>query len=318
MSPVDEMGFRILGEDLLGRDITLRRVLGKSGGAKDTTAPTVTITAGSAVANVVAMTITFSEAVTGFLVGDITISGGSLASFATADNIVFTADWTLAAGANTMDIATGVCTDAAGNNNTAATQFSITYLTLQPDETAANDTFINNFADTTNYATNGALRVGRSGAYTYRALVKFDLSSIPAGSTVLSAILSLYAITDNSTNAVAFKVHRPLRAWVEDQATWQIYSTGNSWQTAGGFGALDCEQAAIGSRNFTDTETLNQFKAWTLTASAIQAMITGGAFINNGFLVKTETEASDNHYQFASASNATAGNRPKFEIVYRP
>ena len=32
MSPLDEMGFRILGEDLFGQDITLRRRLGKLGG----------------------------------------------------------------------------------------------------------------------------------------------------------------------------------------------------------------------------------------------------------------------------------------------
>lgn len=100
------------------------------GGVVDTTAPTVTITCtqtSPTATTPLSMTITFSEAVVGFVVGDITISGGSLAGFATADNIVFTVSWTPATGANTMDIAAGVCKDAAGNDNTAATQFAITY-----------------------------------------------------------------------------------------------------------------------------------------------------------------------------------------------
>ena len=99
--------------------------------ASDVIAPTVTITSAATSPTIdspVVQTITFSEIVTGFNVGDITISaGGSLESFSTLDNKVFTVSWILAPGANTMDIAAGVCTDAAGNENTAATQFAMTY-----------------------------------------------------------------------------------------------------------------------------------------------------------------------------------------------
>lgn len=98
-------------------------------GPVDTTAPTVAITStqsSPSMAVPVPITITFSEAVTGFEVGDITISGGSLANFADAGNGVYTVNWTTANGANTMDIAAGVCQDAAGNSNLAATQFAIT------------------------------------------------------------------------------------------------------------------------------------------------------------------------------------------------
>lgn len=283
-------------------------------GPSDTTAPTLTITALSAVANVVAMQIVASEAVTGFEVGDITISGGSLASFATADNITFTVSWTLAAGANTMDIAAEVCQDAAGNNNTAAEQFAITYLVLQPDSTTALDTFINSASPGANSSANATLRVGN----TYRSIIKFDLSSIPAGSTVLWSRLGLYCNGDVSSNARTFRVFRLLLSWVLAQVTWNARSVADgNWNTAGAFGAADCEQSDIGNRDFTASETLNEFKYFTLTASAIQAMITGGAFTNNGFLIKADTESAD-QYNFASANDATAGNRPIFEVVYVP
>jgi len=97
----------------------------------DTAAPTVAITSSASdptATSPIPVTVTFSEAVTGFVVGDLTVGNGSAGDFATSDNIIFTANITpTAGGAVTVDIAAGVCTDAAGNGNTAATQFSIIY-----------------------------------------------------------------------------------------------------------------------------------------------------------------------------------------------
>lgn len=101
-----------------------------SGGPSDTTAPTVAITADAAniCAAAFTATFTFSEEVAGFEVGDITVGNGSAGDFATADNIVYTATITPTAIGNvTVDVDAGVCTDAAGNDNTAATQFVILY-----------------------------------------------------------------------------------------------------------------------------------------------------------------------------------------------
>lgn len=282
----------------------------------DATAPTVVITALSAVANVVAMRITFSEVVTGFVVGDITISGGSLASFATADNITFTVSWTLAAGANTMDIAAGVCKDAAGNDNAAATQYALTYLLLQPSTATAQDVKIKSDAATTNYDTGGdaetlcAGEANNASNRILRTLIKFDLSTIPENAEILSSILSLYATIDLSSNARTFRVYPLKRAWVANQATWNIYSTGNNWQTAGGFGANDCTQTAIGSRDFTDAETLNEMKNFTLTPTTKE-----GLDLGNGWLVKADTE-TDDQYFFAGSADATSSKRPKFACVY--
>jgi hypothetical protein len=62
------------------------------------------------------------------VVGDITVSGGSLSSFAATSSTVYTATFTPSgAGATTIDVASSKFTDAAGNNNTAATQFNWTY-----------------------------------------------------------------------------------------------------------------------------------------------------------------------------------------------
>jgi hypothetical protein len=67
--------------------------------------------------------------VSGFVVGDITVANGSAGTFSTVSELVYTAViTTTATGTVTVDVAEGVCQDAAGNTNTAATQFSILYV----------------------------------------------------------------------------------------------------------------------------------------------------------------------------------------------
>ena len=97
---------------------------------------TITATDGSnavsdgATTNDATLTVTFtsSEATTDFVVGDITVSGGALSNFSAISSTVYTATFTPSTtGATTIDVAANKFTDAAGNNNTAATQFNWTY-----------------------------------------------------------------------------------------------------------------------------------------------------------------------------------------------
>lgn len=100
----------------------------RGGGGGPVTVDFSTAVTSPSLSDTVPVTITFSEAVTGFVVGDITVSaGGALESFTTSDNIVFTVNWILAAGANTLDIAAGVCQSAGGQDNEAATQLAMTW-----------------------------------------------------------------------------------------------------------------------------------------------------------------------------------------------
>ena len=102
----------------------------------DNTKPTVTIT-GVPLTSTAAFTatLTFLEGVNGFVVGDIAVGNGTASAFTGSDgDMAFTALITPTAdGAVTVDVAAGVATDAAGNDNTAATQVSSTVTAvLQP------------------------------------------------------------------------------------------------------------------------------------------------------------------------------------------
>ncbi|WP_421978791.1 Ig-like domain-containing protein [Roseivirga seohaensis] len=103
----------------------------------DETKPTVTITSTTTSPNPGAfnITVTFSESVTGFVIGDLTVANGTASNFA-GSGTTYTATITLSTdGAVTVDVAEGVAQDAASNTNTAATQFSITNDETKPSVT---------------------------------------------------------------------------------------------------------------------------------------------------------------------------------------
>jgi N-acetylneuraminic acid mutarotase len=300
----------------------VRRGILAGGGVSDTTPPTLTISLVSwaAATGIASMRITASEAVTGFASGDITISaGGSLANFATADNIVFNVDWTLAAGSNTMNIAANVCTDAAGNNNTAATQYGIgaeQTATIQPTNVAGLDTVIISANPTTNYSANTSIWAGEwnTAAQIDRTLVKIDVSSIPATALVKTGTFSIRCNGDQSNNARTMRLFRLLQPYVLTEATWNKRNTSTTWATAGAFGAADCEQTDMGSHDFDASPTLETFYTFDLTPSIVQGWISGSVE-NNGMLLKMDTEDADNLRFYSSRDTAT--KRPKLAVVYR-
>ncbi|MBV6646771.1 MAG: hypothetical protein KI790_15040 [Cyclobacteriaceae bacterium] len=81
----------------------------------------------------IVFTITFDEEVDGVADSDLTIGNGTASNLSTSDSTIFTVDVTpVADGLVTVDIGAGVATDQAGNGNSAATQFSITYDATNP------------------------------------------------------------------------------------------------------------------------------------------------------------------------------------------
>ena len=95
----------------------------------DNTAPTVTITDVPDPSSApFTATFTFSDAVTGFALGDIVVGNGAASEFTTSSASVYTALITpVADGRVTVDVEADVATDLAGNGNTAATQATSTY-----------------------------------------------------------------------------------------------------------------------------------------------------------------------------------------------
>ena len=102
----------------------------------DGTRPTVAISTGLSSPtndNPILVTITFSEKVSDFDIGDIEINLGSKGALSTSiDSTIFSFDLTPAEGEITIDINANVATDSAGNFNEAASQYTIIYDNTNP------------------------------------------------------------------------------------------------------------------------------------------------------------------------------------------
>ena len=140
-------------------------------------------------------------------------------------------------------------------------------------------------------------------------LLKWQLTSIPANTTILGASLTLNVT--NSSNG-PYSVYEMKRDWVESEATWQRYRNGQSWQTSGGQGSSDRGTIPAGTMNFSSTgqQTIN-LNAEGL--ALLQDWITG-AKPNYGFVLGNTSNT--NGLDFNSREVASAGNRPKLSISY--
>lgn len=93
----------------------------------DVTAPSLTLsTAENLIQKSALVTFTFNEDVSGFSAADILVGNGSVSNFSSQSDAVYTAVVSSTNdGTITIDVAANIAQDAAGNNNTAATQLII-------------------------------------------------------------------------------------------------------------------------------------------------------------------------------------------------
>ena len=119
--------------------LTLNAVGNTSGILVNTIIPTVTLSGDVSVNSAWTMTITFSEAVTGFTQTDITATNASLSAFSTADNITFTVLVTPNAdGQVTLDVPANVATNIGGNGNAPSNTLSYMHDDSAPAVTSVN------------------------------------------------------------------------------------------------------------------------------------------------------------------------------------
>jgi hypothetical protein len=102
----------------------------------DTTAPTVVLTSTGTpdpTNGTFTVTATFSEAVTGVLIGDFVVASGTTSAFSGVSSTVYTVLVTpTSEGVVTIDMGTGAAMDLSANKSAPATQLSRTYDSVVP------------------------------------------------------------------------------------------------------------------------------------------------------------------------------------------
>ncbi len=197
-------------------------------------------------------------------------------------------------------------------------------ITVQPDPAAGSDTWISSADQSYNYGASTGLSAGNDGAATEsrRALLAFDLSSIPAGSTINSATMSLYQYAQADSSTPQLGVYEVSRSWAEgsgdgsasgDGATWVTYDGVNSWTTAGG----DFNGTAAATANAPSVSGV-----WLdFDLAGLTQQWVNGTTANHGVLVRKtseDTALSDYKDFYASDYSVDASLRPRLVIEYVP
>lgn len=177
-----------------------------------------------------------------------------------------------------------------------------TTITLNPTK----DTYLNRALRGTNYGTDNTMNVRRYSNLQQRTIIEFDISSIPAGATIISAELRLtqYNWTYYTDNITAYPL---TQSWSESGATWNNRIAGSAWTNAGGTynNSYSAQTSVGGNLNY----------AWDLT-SMVSAWHSA-TLDNNGIVLIAENETSGNStYTFYTKEATNSNYRPQLVISY--
>jgi hypothetical protein len=142
------------------------------------------------------------------------------------------------------------------------------------------------------------------------ALLYWDLTSIPSGSVVQSV-----DVTVNVTNTTtqSYECYRLLRSWVESEANWNQYASGQSWQAGGADGAEDRDSIVLGFIT-APNKGLITISLNSAGVAAVQSWVDNPSS-NHGFIIQDYINAS-NGMDFSSRETGTVANRPKLTVTY--
>jgi hypothetical protein len=158
---------------------------------------------------------------------------------------------------------------------------------------AIQDAWIDQNSPTNNKGTDSILKVqSKAPADNFRALVRFELPTVPQGCVLDTASLRMYAASASSSQRT-LKAFRLGGSWTENGVTWA-----NAPRTAG---------AAATTTSGTG------YREWNVV-TAVQAMYSGGS--NHGFLIKDVAEGQDAEQQFHAREKGN--NVPQLILTFRP
>ncbi len=228
--------------------------------------------------NAATTTATFSQ--TGTYVLRLTASDGQLTSF---DELTVT-----------------VNPEGVSNPNTVSFQDGAGY-------SGTRDTMLQKLYSNSNRGSNTTIRA--DGSPDESVLIKWDLSSIPAGSTIGAGSLTLYV---TNASAATYELYELTRNWSESSATWNQYASSSKWATAGAQGTADRGRTVLGVLHAVTTGLatvdLNSagiavLQKWVDTPST-----------NFGFAIQ-DYNPSDG-IAFASSESSTVSRRPALTVSY--
>lgn len=177
------------------------------------------------------------------------------------------------------------------------------------DTAGTEDSFITLGSPTVNEGTNAEILVRNNGGGggERRGLLRFTGLSSYSGATVTSAFIRLNP--PSGYFGEIWTITKLTRAWVESEVTWNEYSSGNSWATAGATGTGDSDAASSGTGTLPLTDITFDITLNATGITALQSMIDGS---NNGFLIVSDGDGT----QRVGSKDGADGVRPELHMTY--
>lgn len=181
-----------------------------------------------------------------------------------------------------------------------------------PDYAGTRDTSIGSEDPDSNSGALEALRLYMGAERQNAALLKWDVSSIPRGSRVVSVEMTL-SIT-GSVEGSGYAVYPARQPWVESEATWRVFAAGRRWQVAGAKADQDRGSRALGTLRppgtgvhtlLFDDRGIAVVQSWVNNPAANFGIVVAG-------------ESPNNEWDLQSREAARVGKRPRLTVTYVP
>jgi fructose-1,6-bisphosphatase I len=186
----------------------------------------------------------------------------------------------------------------------------VTCVVLQPAASVGVDAYIKQDKPDERRGGDSELRVKSESGKLNRALLRFDLSGIPAGSTITSATLSLWVKEVRDGN-ISIRAHKLTNSWNEAQVTWKARNKAANllWTTQGG----DYQTAILDSQTLLK-DTKNVWASWNLTTAVADWYANPAT--NYGVILEAPVSTPKGEAKFKSSDDGTAAQRPKLEVCF--
>lgn len=145
-----------------------------------------------------------------------------------------------------------------------------------------------------------------------RSLLKFDLSSIPSGTSVLDVNLNMWLASVWNDTDLDVDLHEATNSWTESGATWSKRDGVNSWLKSGG----DYSSPILGTQNLSYlTDSIANYK-WNIPVTTVHRWIHDPQ-TNKGLLLKANDETVKTWKKFISSDEALSPSKtPLLAVTY--
>ena len=181
---------------------------------------------------------------------------------------------------------------------------------VQPDAAAGKDSWIREVLPNNNYGTWNTFEISTYAAGDYsRGVIQFDLSSLPAGITVSSGILTLTRTSYNGN--VLSGIYRLLLSWTEAKVTWNSRNGTDNWNAGGANGSGTDRYSSPTDTNIN--VDVNNKLIFTVTTD-IQLFADGTS--NYGWVCAPVSANNNAYYVIESSNGGTESYRPVLSVTY--